>query len=52
MICSEWELDLGKDADGIMVLDDAAAGGTPSAQELGLTTPCTTSKSLRTGPTG
>ncbi len=37
MICSEKELDLGKDADGILVLDAAAKAGTPLAKYLGQT---------------
>lgn len=37
MICSEIELDLGKDASGILVLDDAARAGTPFAKFLGKT---------------
>lgn len=36
MICSEAELDLGKDADGIMVLQGAPKPGTPLAEALGL----------------
>jgi phenylalanyl-tRNA synthetase beta chain len=36
MICSEYELDLGNDADGIMVLDESAKVGQPLADYLGL----------------
>jgi len=36
MICSEYELDLGKDADGILVLDQSARVGQPLADYLGL----------------
>jgi phenylalanyl-tRNA synthetase beta chain len=36
MICSEYELDLGKDADGIMVLDPAARVGQTLSVYLGL----------------
>jgi phenylalanyl-tRNA synthetase beta chain len=36
MICSEFELDLGKDAEGIMVLDQSARVGQPLADYLGL----------------
>jgi phenylalanyl-tRNA synthetase beta chain len=36
MICSEYELDLGKDSDGIMVLDPAAKPGQPLADYFGL----------------
>ncbi|MGB6034002.1 MAG: phenylalanine--tRNA ligase subunit beta [Bacteroidota bacterium] len=36
MICSEYELDLGKDAEGIMVLDPSARVGQPLADYLGL----------------
>ena len=36
MICSQYELDLGNDADGIVVLDDNARVGQPLAQHLGL----------------
>lgn len=36
MICSEYELDLGKDASGIMVLDSAAKVGQPLAEYFGL----------------
>jgi len=36
MICSEYELDLGKDADGILVLDSEAKVGQPLAEYLGL----------------
>jgi phenylalanyl-tRNA synthetase beta chain len=35
MICSEYELDLGKDADGILVLDPSAKTGRPLAKHLG-----------------
>ncbi len=37
MICSEFELALGDDADGIMVLKKTAKPGTPFAKFLGLT---------------
>jgi phenylalanyl-tRNA synthetase beta chain len=37
MICSEIELDLGNNASGILVLDDAARAGTPFAKFLGKT---------------
>ncbi|MDH3251151.1 MAG: phenylalanine--tRNA ligase subunit beta, partial [Ignavibacteria bacterium] len=36
MICSEYELDLGKDADGIMVLGGNARVGQPFAKHFGL----------------
>ncbi|MEK9137677.1 MAG: phenylalanine--tRNA ligase subunit beta, partial [Bacteroidota bacterium] len=36
MICSEYELDLGKDAEGIMVLDSSARVGETLAEYLGL----------------
>lgn len=36
MICSAFELDLGPDADGILVLDDRARPGQPLAAFLGL----------------
>ncbi len=36
MICSEYELELGTDADGILVLDPAAPVGQPLATFLGL----------------
>jgi phenylalanyl-tRNA synthetase beta chain len=36
MICSEFELDLGPDANGILVLDDRARIGVPLAKYLGL----------------
>ena len=36
MICSAFELDLGEDADGILVLDPSAKVGQPMAQYLGL----------------
>jgi phenylalanyl-tRNA synthetase beta chain len=36
MICSEFELDLGKDADEIMVLESSAKEGEPLANYLGL----------------
>lgn len=36
MICSEYELDLGKDKDGILVLDPQAKVGTPLASYLGM----------------
>lgn len=36
MICSEYELDLGEDSDGILVLDPSAKVGQPLAQYLGL----------------
>jgi phenylalanyl-tRNA synthetase beta chain len=36
MICSEYELDLGKDADGIMVLGGNARVGQPFARHFGL----------------
>lgn len=36
MICSEYELGLGSDADGILVLESTARVGTPLAQYLGL----------------
>nr|HRO99856.1 phenylalanine--tRNA ligase subunit beta [Flavobacteriales bacterium] len=36
MICAEDELGLGQSHDGILVLDPAAAVGTPAAQHLGL----------------
>lgn len=36
MICSPYELDLGTDADGIMVLDPGAKVGQPLAKYLGL----------------
>ncbi|MGA7162259.1 MAG: phenylalanine--tRNA ligase subunit beta [Bacteroidota bacterium] len=36
MICSEYELGLGKDASGILVLDHAAKVGMPLARYLGL----------------
>jgi phenylalanyl-tRNA synthetase beta chain len=35
MICSEFELGLGEDADGIMVLDESSKVGTPLAKHLG-----------------
>ncbi|MEP0821703.1 MAG: phenylalanine--tRNA ligase subunit beta [Ignavibacterium sp.] len=37
MICSEFELDLGDDKDGILVLDSSAKAGTPLAAYLGKT---------------
>jgi len=37
MICSEYELDLGPDKDGIMVLDSSAKTGNPLAKYLGRT---------------
>jgi phenylalanyl-tRNA synthetase beta chain len=37
MICSEYELDLGDDRDGILVLDPAAKPGTPLGTYLGKT---------------
>ena len=36
MICSEFELDLGADADGILVLDEDATVGSPVAAYFGL----------------
>jgi phenylalanyl-tRNA synthetase beta chain len=36
MICSELELDLGTDEDGILILDPAATVGTPLTDALGL----------------
>ncbi len=36
MICSEYELDLGGDKNGIMVLDNSAQAGKPLAEYLGL----------------
>jgi len=36
MICSEYELDLGKDAEGILVLDETARAGQTLAEHLGL----------------
>ena len=36
MICSEYELDLGRDADGIMVLGNDSAPGTSLADHFGL----------------
>lgn len=36
MICSAFELDLGKDADGILVLDSKAKVGQPLAKHLGV----------------
>ncbi|MEE9225728.1 MAG: phenylalanine--tRNA ligase subunit beta [Bacteroidota bacterium] len=36
MICSSYELELGDDAEGIMVLDPAAKMGTPLAKYLGM----------------
>jgi len=36
MICSEFELDLGDDKEGILVLDQSAEVGTPFAEFLGL----------------
>ena len=36
MICSEYELGLGKDANGILVLDPSAKTGTPLANYFGL----------------
>ena len=36
MICSETELGIGQDSNGIMVLDSALASGRPLAQALGL----------------
>ena len=36
MICSEYELGLGKDASGILILDPSAKTGTPLANYLGL----------------
>src|SRR5439155_7474615 len=38
MICSEDELELGVDHDGIMVLDDAIPAGTPLADVLPIST--------------
>jgi phenylalanyl-tRNA synthetase beta chain len=35
MICSEYELGLGDDAEGILVLDQQASAGTPLAEYLG-----------------
>jgi phenylalanyl-tRNA synthetase beta chain len=35
MICSEYELGLGDDAEGILVLDQQAVAGTPLAEHLG-----------------
>ena len=40
MICSEYELGLGKDASGILVLDHSAAVGMPLARYLGLRRCC------------
>jgi phenylalanyl-tRNA synthetase beta chain len=37
MICSEFELGLGKDASGILILDEKAKVGTPLARYLGKT---------------
>jgi len=37
MICSEYELGLGEDAEGILVLDESAVVGTPLAEYLGST---------------
>ncbi|MBI5021069.1 MAG: phenylalanine--tRNA ligase subunit beta [Ignavibacteriales bacterium] len=36
MICSEYELGLGEDKDGILILDDSAPLGTPLAEYLGV----------------
>jgi phenylalanyl-tRNA synthetase beta chain len=36
MICSEYELDLGDDKDGILILDNNASVGTPLSQYLGV----------------
>ncbi len=36
MICSEYELGLGKDAEGILVLDEGARVGQPLAEYLGM----------------
>lgn len=36
MICSEYELDIGSDADGILVLDPDAKAGAPLSKHLGL----------------
>lgn len=36
MICSARELEIGEDADGIMLLDDSLAPGTPLAEALGI----------------
>lgn len=36
MICSEVELDIGADSDGILILDDSAVPGTPLTAALGL----------------
>jgi phenylalanyl-tRNA synthetase beta chain len=51
MILAEDEVEIGTDHDGIMVLDDALAAGTPLADVLPSPPTCSSSRSRRTART-